>query len=1116
MRDQDNMDKIQARNLVKETFENSFDENRFRYFIGNLLNHFDERNERPHCGQYIPEAFRSRVGSFERIGKYADGENEIDILIVNLKKGETLERARTAQRNFAAWYLNGSRGGKQKDGALIAFVAPDTNDWRFSLVKMDYKFEEGSNGKTKVIQDFTPARRWSFLVGANENSHTAQSRLSPIVENDNLNPAFKDLEDAFSVEKVTNEFFEEYRKLFEILHGELTQNHTFLIQAEKFGISPENFAKKLLGQLVFLYFLQRKGWLGAQKDKPLNFGDKNFLMNLFLGKYRQYTNFFNDILEPLFYGALNKPTDKAGNFWRDYFSCQVPFLNGGLFEAEYKWEQTNICLDNKIFENILEVFGRYNFTVKEDEPLEKEVAIDPEMLGKVFENLLHENLRKGKGTYYTPREIVYYMCRQSLINYLSAISPGNEFEQKITKFVNGETMISEEEILKIGDENDAEIAAQRVLIFSKNEARAIDKFLADIKICDPACGSGAFLVGMLNEIVRMRKFLDDWHLGKKTTEYQLKKETIQNCVYGVDIDPGAIEIAKLRLWLALVVDYELAEIEPLPNLDYRLMCGNSLLEEYDGVKFNIDEEKKLQGELFGGDKTYESKIALLKAEIRNYFYIHNVAEKLIQRKKINDLKDWFIDSALTTRTNQLARELKEANEISGALSEKNRNKFWESHGGKQLAAMKLQELKKDIHNPKAEKPFFLWKLEFSDVFSGANPGFDIVIANPPYVSALDAKKVIEEKIRDCYKNKFFSAKGAYDLYVIFFEQGLSILKKGGVLIYISPSKYLSAKYAVSLRELILKYSIISIVDFSKIKIFESANVSTLVTLIKNSKDKIPVKTVRFFSKDIHLEVPKTIENEREILSFLPEKLWGFLLSDNIDLVKKIWEMSIPCLDVAEINASSTAREADEYTNYIKEKNNDVEYLKIINTRTIEHIFNTWGRIEYKNKDKKIMTPYIDTSMVNKRRANMYFEPKLIFSKVAKSLTASYDKYGKFASTNTNFLYKPKKLDIGFLAAYFNSKLANFMYSQLFGGLNMFSSFQFQAPQLRLMPVPKIVKQQKPFVEIVDKILAITKSGDYLENPAKQAKVKEYEKQIDQMVYELYGLTDAEIKIVEGR
>ncbi len=208
-----------------------------------------------------------------------------------------------------------------------------------------------------------------------------------------------------------------------------------------------------MGQIVFLYFLQKKGWFGVERDKEWGSGSKHFLRELFEKKHGNYKNFFNDILEPLFYEALR--LERPGDYY-SRFNCRIPFLNGGLFDplGDYDWWNTDILLPNDLFSNnrktkegdigdgILDIFDRYNFTVKEDEPLEKEVAVDPEMLGKVFENLLEVKDRKSKGTYYTPREIVHYMCQESLVNYLATELEGKTSKEDIETLIKyGEAVV---------------------------------------------------------------------------------------------------------------------------------------------------------------------------------------------------------------------------------------------------------------------------------------------------------------------------------------------------------------------------------------------------------------------------------------------------------------------------------------------------------------------------------------------------------------------------------------------------------------------------------------------------------------------------------------------------
>ena len=621
------MQKQQAQNIVKETLQDDFNKGRFIYFVKNLLNKIDETKTFKYSGAYIAEAFRPFVDSYERIGQYIDPEsNKIDVLIVYLQKETSLERARTAQRNFVARYL---KDRDQKDAGLIAFVSPAPADWRFSLVKMEYKFDEGKSGKIKVKEEFTPAKRWSFLVGKNENSHTAQSRLAPIVEDDQDNPTLKQLEDAFNIEKVTKEFFEKYRELFlranDTLNEVINKHPNIKADFIEKNVNTVDFSKKLLGQIVFLYFLQKKGWFGVPMNKSWGEGDKKFLRTLFEEADGKSKNYFNDYLEPLFYEALAKERDD--DFY-SRFECKIPFLNGGLFDpiSNYDWVNTTIDLPNDIFSNnrktkegdkgdgILDFFDRYNFTVKEDEPLEKEVAIDPEMLGKVFENLLEVKDRKSKGTYYTPREIVRYMCEQSLVNYLATELEGKIVKEDLEKLVKiGENVVEHEAVSMTKEDNPEYSGDYKSLLPAaiKKFASEIDDRLATIKVCDPAIGSGAFPVGMMNVIVKARRVLSNYLAeDKNRTLYTFKRDCIQNSLYGVDIDPGAVEIAKLRLWLSLVVDEDdIKQIKPLPNLDYKIMQGNSLLEEFEGIKL-FDEK------LIADVNTKANQIEVLKRKTK--------------------------------------------------------------------------------------------------------------------------------------------------------------------------------------------------------------------------------------------------------------------------------------------------------------------------------------------------------------------------------------------------------------------------------------------------------------------------------------------------------------------
>lgn len=636
------MNKREAESLVEGVLTGPYSEADFRKLVVNIFPDMEPKSDR-WTGAYIPEAFRSGVSQYSRLGKVEDAEGyTVDVLAVKLKNAGTLERARTLQRNFVARYLNGGRGDALRDAALVAFYADGTPDWRFSLVRMDYTVDET---KSKVRKDFTPARRYSFLVGGNEKTHTARKQLATLLQG-GAQTTLGELERAFNIESVTKEFFEKYKTLYLNLKEELDglEQRDPRIRGEFTAkhIDTATFAKRLLGQIVFLYFLQKKGWLGVGRNgdgslEPWGTGPKDFLQRLFNKQVVPYENFFDDLLEPLFYEAL--ASDRGEQSFYSRFACRIPFLNGGLFEpvGDYNWAETRINLLNETFGQIFDTFDLYNFTVREDEPLDKEVAVDPEMLGKVFENLLEVKDRKSKGAFYTPREIVHYMCQESLINYLDtalntvtrpllkqAPSQADLFGRPRTEQAPLSEEVYEErvpradlaEFIRLGDaaqEHDAATATRvretdaysfKVPEGVRQHAKQLDEALANIKICDPAIGSGAFPVGMMNEIVRARGALKPYlgqvnatrrsHLPEDRTAYDFKRHAIQESIYGVDIEESAVDIAKLRLWLSLIVDEDdYGTIKPLPNLEYKIVIGNSLL----GVEetlFNNDLFEKLE------------------------------------------------------------------------------------------------------------------------------------------------------------------------------------------------------------------------------------------------------------------------------------------------------------------------------------------------------------------------------------------------------------------------------------------------------------------------------------------------------------------------------------------
>lgn len=1042
------MDRNSAKTLITNTLCNKFDKTQYRNFIVNFLDGIDE-NKVFTCGNaYVPEAFRDYITSYGRFGKYTDKNNEtIEVLWVSLKKDTSLDRARTVQRNFVAWYLNGGRGGQLRKNALVAFYNEDRNDWRFSFVKLDTALIQDDKGKIKIVNNFTPAKRFSFLVGEFEPNHTAQSRLVSLLEKDY--PTLDEIEEAFNVEKVSKEFFENYKELFlqltedlkNIRENEPSQriNAEFTLKS----ISDADFCKKLLGQLVFLYFIQKKGWLGVAKYKKWGEGDKQFLRHTFERAINEGKNFFNDYLEPLFYNAL--ANGERDDNWFGELDCKIPFLNGGLFERyhDYDWVNTDIVFDNTIFSNnkktkngdigtgILDVFDRYNFTVKEDEPLEKEVAVDPEMLGKVFENLLEVQDRKSKGAFYTPREIVHYMCQESLINYLCTELGVNEennnisdftnlTKQDIEDFIHHSDKISQLENIATDKKNEN---SKYKHIFSdsiKNNAKAIDKALEDIKICDPAIGSGAFPVGMLNEIVRARIALVESGFlpeAKKRTTYEYKRQAIQNSIYGVDIESGAVEIAKLRLWLSLVVDEEdIENINALPNLDYKIVCGNSLL----GVERNLFNDA-----LF---------------------------------KQLEELKPQFFNE---TRK-----------------SEKRRLK-------KQIDAT-IKELTKD--------GTFDFEIYFSEVFHEKG-GFDVVIGNPPYIPYKKISKLYNLTNYISFNNNQVNKP---NLYIYFIENALKkLLKDNGVLSFINPIAFLVQSDCIALRKYILNKQIIELLDLSYINVFKEADTYTVILSIKNNNNIKDFKYQRYYNtSDIYI-LPKHIFSIDLAISDNENKI---VLSEELKLISKITNQKNILSKYVDIICGTSKEGFGKCISPIETKDN----APVLQSSDI---------LSYKIK---WLGKYIDKKLFPKNKINNYFNiPKIVMARMTDRIRCAWDNNNFYCAKINVIVSKQHNQELlKSILGILNSNLINYYYKEIYRALHKKGdALGFDIPSIEKLPFPNIEKSNNICI-VVDKILEITQSEDYLENKEKQDVVKEYEKQIDIMVYKLYDLTYQEVLIID--
>ncbi len=884
------MNREQAKNLIIETFENSFDKDKFIKFITNLLKNYDRNKAlEPRSGiQGITERYLDFIASWERIGRYVDKDGKkIDILVVKLRKETSLYRARTAQRNFVAEYLKGNLGTTtEKDAALVAFTSPDLEDWRFSLVKLDYRFEETPSGRVKAKEEFTPAKRWSFLVGKNEKSHTAQSRFLPILEDDDFKPTLEDLEKAFDVEVVTKEFFDSYRyALREIIVKSLSKYDT---PYEK----KYSFAQLLLSRIMFLYFLQRKGWF-KWKDYVQ---DKNYVKNLWL-KYNNWREikrvedvFYSQWLSSLFFGAFNKKPHyfhkSLPDDIKESFSI-MPFLNGGLF-SHTELDNLNFDIPDSVFNWLFEsdsndlrkgFLETFNFTIDESLPVDIEVAVDPEMLGKVYESLIAEEERGEAGIFYTPRVEIDFMCRMSLVEYLA-----------------NETKISKDKIIDLVFD-----PHNKVSRLERGELSLIKRKLDEVKIVDPAVGSASFLVGMMNILLELHQELTKALENKEENLFALKQKIILENLYGVDVKDWAVMVGELRLWLSLIVEtdekYMDIYTKPLlPNLTFKIRQGDALIQEIADVQIN------LKTEMHHIPKSIRDKIFEL-AERKAKFFSGIKSANLKEIIEIEEFEKDIFKEIIKLKINK-AKEKMQALE-SKIKSYKSQTSLYGTQQTSKLKQeiknlerdLKAEKEKLSIYNSllgtidkKTQKDYFLWDMDFIEVFSQKG-GFDIVIGNPPYVrQELIAPPLADKnsysddvwrEIKKEYKEKLIqNIKSVWgdmvkidkksDLYVYFYYQGLSLLRPGGIFCFINSNSWLDVGYGAGLQEFLLKnMKPLYVFDNLVKRSFKQADVNTVIVLIQRPENKPDDYTIKFvafrkpFEDVSNAEIIKEIESLNE-------------------------------------------------------------------------------------------------------------------------------------------------------------------------------------------------------------------------------------------------------------
>ena len=990
----------------------------------------------------------------------------------------------------------------------------------------------------KSATDSMDRKRYTYVFGEGQSSKTANERFNLLSDalhgtKTVYNAA---IEDAFSVEKLSDEFFYKYlgfyasfvkyitgeptsqeegeHKIKERAFRETLAKMDALAMNDSHDLFNTSFAsaypdkkartkavrdyvKKMMGRLVFLHFLQRKGWMCS---------DRKFMLHL-LQNTNHKDDFLDRVLEPLFFAVLNTHSKErllkiekhnaiiAGNKNKVEWDVaqieawsSIPYLNGGLFEEDHA-DGCRCIFPYEYFNALFDFFSQYNFTVDENDPSDAEVGVDPEMLSKIFESLLEDN--KDKGAFYTPKEIVSYMCRSALSSYLKVpLSSLGVQESAVDAFVNN---------------------PQEHHDFTEEQRTVLLDSLRTVRICDPAIGSGAFPVGMMNLLYQCRRSLE----GSDARAVDIKTDIIQHNIFGVDIEQGAVDIARLRFWLALVVDEE--EAHALPNLDYRIVRGNSLLTTFNNEYINLGEDKP----------SNRTKLAKLKKQLaiaQGEYYNLCGEEKL--RKEI-EIKLLLLDIIAM----RLDIDIKVADEVAAdnpTLFDVPRNAR-QTKAQKKAIALAEQKRKSRIilkglrdklngnklsliERARTDINFFDWDIIFSDVFA-EKKGFDVVIGNPPYGVS----------IKDDYRKAVVYHLGNvpdYEIYYYFIEIAHRCLMEKGILSYIIPNTYLFNTYANTYRHSILqKWNALEILDCTKFPVFKSAVVrNTINTWQKNKDGSSHVgyrNTVGVTAFDALVKKDKQIMSASDLQEM--NQNWGlaFMLEPIvIRIVNKIAGQSESVINLYDVSQGYIPyRKSDLVKSYGKTEGEKIVKQRLwhsANKESEEYIQELYGRdiskYSYKSTGEYVkygrhLACYVDIRFFNQDRivVREITNPTIIACRLKEIYVHDPQLIAVIPKDDSS---------LNILWAVLNSKLATFYHFNHSPKATKGAFPKILVSDVKTFPLPNIDEETRIVIdEKVSRILSAKQS-----DPSADTTVLEDE--IDFMVYKLYGLTYDEVLVVD--
>ncbi len=754
-----------------------------------------------------------------------------------------------------------------------------------------------------------------------------------------------------------------------------------------------------------------------------------------------------DELFTLFHQVLAKlPQERRENIKAKY--SRVPYLNSSLFEIneleadtitieslkdtiDLSFINSTVLKDTKAKQNGLPTL-EYLFAFLDAYDFASEGAssitennrslINASVLGKVFEKI---NGYKD-GSIYTPGFITMYMCRQAI--RLAVVQKfKDKYEIDIDKFEDLETYVGR--------------------FYKTEKVIEFNELINSLHLCDPAVGSGHFLVSSLNEIIAVKSelgILADKN-GKVFSDYKIEVNNDEL----ITTHKKTGEFFKYRLHNEKVTDAEAQRLQKTLFHEKQTLIENCLF----GVDINPNSVRNLKGDLFN---------------LQNQSNLFG--ETSVEREK----------------------RLKKQIELEKKITDKTRE---------------IEDIKASV----IYKNAFEWRFEFPEVLDneGNFLGFDVVIGNPPYISAIELKKSLSEGIYSQLKKDYKTAKGTVDLFIYFFEKGLGLLKTKSNLMFLTPNRYLSASYGATLREYIFNNAQLNeIIDYSDVKVFEEASTYPIITSLTKRE---------FTGQEYQIKIGRYDEEQNQVfykftnsekLNFLESYIWGYLLNDKLPITEKVINKSVSITECAKINATSTASEADEYHNLINQNNG----WKLINTGTIDKYESLWGKFLLTDKGERYLKPYLSktSQSISQNRKTLYSSNKIIIAKIALTTEAFLDAEGDFASINTNCFHTfGNGYNEKYVLAWLNSKLFQYTFECFFEGLKMQGGYLlYSSPNLSKMFIKEIEeKDQQSFVALVDQILELKKAGE---------DTQDLENEIDRRVYRLYDLTDEEIAIVEGK